>query len=152
MVAQVMNLLQLPAEIQAGLLRPPAPLKIHSFSERSCGCSSRAGMKKPERPAGVSLSRNSRVLPATEPRYGGFGRCSAVLGEGCRLAYLGSLGSQEAIRGPPRAVRSAAPPECAVAIRRSAKMDDRVPGGPISRTLCEPAAAISNAPLRIPAL
>ena len=34
-VTQVMNLLQLPAEIQAGLLRPPAPLVIHSFSERS---------------------------------------------------------------------------------------------------------------------
>jgi hypothetical protein len=25
----------LPAEIQAGLLTPPAPLEIHSFSERS---------------------------------------------------------------------------------------------------------------------
>ena len=42
-VTQVMNLLQLPAEIQADLLRPPAPLDIHSFSERrlrglvSCG-------------------------------------------------------------------------------------------------------------------
>jgi ParB-like chromosome segregation protein Spo0J len=42
-VTQVMNLLQLPTEIQAGLLRPPAPLEIHSFSERrlrvlvSCG-------------------------------------------------------------------------------------------------------------------
>ncbi|MCX6922831.1 MAG: hypothetical protein NT154_06405 [Verrucomicrobia bacterium] len=34
-VTQFMNLLQLPAEIQAGLLRPPAPLEIHSFSERS---------------------------------------------------------------------------------------------------------------------
>jgi hypothetical protein len=34
-VTQVMDLLQLPAEIQAGLLRPPAPLEIHSFSERS---------------------------------------------------------------------------------------------------------------------
>jgi hypothetical protein len=34
-VTQVMNLLQLPAEIQASLLRPPAPLEIHSFSERS---------------------------------------------------------------------------------------------------------------------
>ena len=34
-VTQVMNLLQLPAEIQAGLLKPPAPLEIHSFSERS---------------------------------------------------------------------------------------------------------------------
>ena len=34
-VTQVMNLLQLPAEIQAGLLRPPALLEIHSFSERS---------------------------------------------------------------------------------------------------------------------
>jgi hypothetical protein len=34
-VTQVMNLLQLPAEIQAGLLRPPAPLEIHSFSDRS---------------------------------------------------------------------------------------------------------------------
>jgi hypothetical protein len=34
-VTQVMNLLQLPAEIQAGLLTPPAPLEIHSFSERS---------------------------------------------------------------------------------------------------------------------
>ena len=33
-VTQVMNLLKLPAEIQAGLLRPPAPLEIHSFSER----------------------------------------------------------------------------------------------------------------------
>jgi len=30
-----MNLLQLPAEIQDGLLTPPAPLKIRSFSERS---------------------------------------------------------------------------------------------------------------------
>ena len=34
-VTQVMNLLQLSAEIQAGLLEPPAPLEIHSFSERS---------------------------------------------------------------------------------------------------------------------
>jgi len=34
-VTQVMNLLRLPAEIQADLLRPPAPLEIHSFSERS---------------------------------------------------------------------------------------------------------------------
>jgi len=34
-VTQVMNLLQLPAEIQAGLLTPPAPLEIHCFSERS---------------------------------------------------------------------------------------------------------------------
>jgi hypothetical protein len=34
-VTQVMNLLQLPDEIQAGLLTPPAPLEIHSFSERS---------------------------------------------------------------------------------------------------------------------
>jgi hypothetical protein len=34
-VTQVMNLLQLPAEIQAALLRPPSPLEIHSFSERS---------------------------------------------------------------------------------------------------------------------
>ena len=34
-VTQVMNLLQLPAEIQAGLLKPPALLEIHSFSERS---------------------------------------------------------------------------------------------------------------------
>ena len=42
-VTQVMNLLQLPTEIQAGLLRPPAPLEMQSFSERrlrvlvSCG-------------------------------------------------------------------------------------------------------------------
>ena len=34
-VTQVMNLLQLPAEIRAGLLKPPASLGIHSFSERS---------------------------------------------------------------------------------------------------------------------
>jgi hypothetical protein len=34
-VTQVMNLLELPDEIQAGLLTPPAPLEIHSFSERS---------------------------------------------------------------------------------------------------------------------
>jgi hypothetical protein len=34
-VTQVMNLLQLPGEIQAGLQRPPVPLEIHSFSERS---------------------------------------------------------------------------------------------------------------------
>ena len=34
-VTQVMNLLQLPDEIQAGLLKPPAPLGIHYFSERS---------------------------------------------------------------------------------------------------------------------
>jgi hypothetical protein len=34
-VTRVMNLLQLPAEIQAGLMRRPAPLEIHSFSERS---------------------------------------------------------------------------------------------------------------------
>jgi hypothetical protein len=33
-VTQVMNLLQLPAEIQAGLRSPPAPLDMHSFSER----------------------------------------------------------------------------------------------------------------------
>jgi hypothetical protein len=30
-----MNLLQLTAEIQAGLLTPPAPLEIHAFSERN---------------------------------------------------------------------------------------------------------------------
>jgi len=34
-VTQVMNLLRLPAEILADLLAPPAPLEIHSFSERS---------------------------------------------------------------------------------------------------------------------
>jgi hypothetical protein len=34
-VTQVMNLLELHAEIQSGLLTPPAPLEIHSFSERS---------------------------------------------------------------------------------------------------------------------
>jgi hypothetical protein len=34
-VTQVMNLLHLPAEVQAGLLRPPAPLEIHFFNERS---------------------------------------------------------------------------------------------------------------------
>jgi hypothetical protein len=33
-VTQVMNLLQLPAEIQAGLRSPPAPPDIHPFSER----------------------------------------------------------------------------------------------------------------------
>ena len=33
-VTQVMNLLQLPSEIQADLLSPPAPLEIHAFSER----------------------------------------------------------------------------------------------------------------------
>jgi hypothetical protein len=33
-VSQVMNLLQLPAELQAGLLRPPSPLTIFSFRER----------------------------------------------------------------------------------------------------------------------
>ena len=30
-----MKLLQLPAEIQDGLLSPPVPLEIYSFSERS---------------------------------------------------------------------------------------------------------------------
>ena len=55
-------------------------------------------MKKPKRPAGGSLSRNSGVLPATEPRFGGFGGYSPGLGKGCRLAYLGSLGSQTVIR------------------------------------------------------
>jgi len=30
-VTQIMNLLQLPAEIQADLLKPPAPFEIHSF-------------------------------------------------------------------------------------------------------------------------
>jgi len=34
-VTQVMNLLQLPGEIQTDLLSPPAPLEIHAFSERS---------------------------------------------------------------------------------------------------------------------
>lgn len=34
-VTQVMNLLDLPNEIQAGLLSPPDPLDIHAFSERS---------------------------------------------------------------------------------------------------------------------
>ena len=34
-VTQVMNLLHLPAEVQAGLLKPGAPLEIHFFSERS---------------------------------------------------------------------------------------------------------------------
>ena len=34
-VTRLMNFPQLPAEIQAGLLKPPAPLEIHSFSERS---------------------------------------------------------------------------------------------------------------------
>ena len=33
-VTQAINLLQLPAEIQASLRSPPAPLDIHSFSER----------------------------------------------------------------------------------------------------------------------
>jgi len=34
-VTQVLNLLKLPAEIQACLRTPPAPLEIHCFSERS---------------------------------------------------------------------------------------------------------------------
>lgn len=34
-VTQLMNLLQLPSEIQSCLLNPPRPLGIHSFSERS---------------------------------------------------------------------------------------------------------------------
>ena len=34
-VTQGMNLLDLPNEIQAGLLSPPDPLDIHAFSERS---------------------------------------------------------------------------------------------------------------------
>jgi len=34
-VTQVMNLLRLPSKIQVGLMRPPFPLEIHSFSERS---------------------------------------------------------------------------------------------------------------------
>jgi hypothetical protein len=34
-VTQVMNLLQLPAEIQASPLTPAARLELHSFSERS---------------------------------------------------------------------------------------------------------------------
>jgi hypothetical protein len=34
-VTQIMDLLELPNEIQAGLLNPPTPLEIHSFSERS---------------------------------------------------------------------------------------------------------------------
>jgi hypothetical protein len=34
-VTQVMDLLQLPTEIQASLLKPPAPVEIHSISERS---------------------------------------------------------------------------------------------------------------------
>ena len=34
-VTQVMNLLQLPPEIQADLFTPPAPLEIHAFSEWS---------------------------------------------------------------------------------------------------------------------
>lgn len=42
-VTQILNLLQLPNEVQDGLLHPMAPLEIHSFSERrlrtilSCG-------------------------------------------------------------------------------------------------------------------
>jgi predicted XRE-type DNA-binding protein len=34
-VTQVMNLLHLPAEIQADLLSPPVPLEVHDFSEKS---------------------------------------------------------------------------------------------------------------------
>lgn len=33
-VTQLMNLLELPKQIQKDLQRPPAPLDIHSFSER----------------------------------------------------------------------------------------------------------------------
>lgn len=33
-VTQIMNLLDLPPEIQDNLLKPPTPLTIHSFSER----------------------------------------------------------------------------------------------------------------------
>ena len=33
-VTQLMNLLELPEEIQKDLQTPPAPLEIHSFSER----------------------------------------------------------------------------------------------------------------------
>jgi hypothetical protein len=58
------------------------------------GCSFRAGVKKPKRPVGGSLSMNSGVLLATEPRFGSFWGYSPGLGKGCRLAYLGSLGSQ----------------------------------------------------------
>ncbi len=33
-VTQVMNLLDLPEDIQSGVLNPPAPLTMHAFSER----------------------------------------------------------------------------------------------------------------------
>ena len=70
-VTQVMNLLQLPAEIQAGLIRPPAPLEIHSFSERSlrvlvsCGdgeCPSPAAfyLAQPSYPTRLSKSVSAR--------------------------------------------------------------------------------------------
>jgi len=42
-VTQILDLLQLPNEVQDGLIHPPAPLEIQSFSERrlrsilSCG-------------------------------------------------------------------------------------------------------------------
>lgn len=90
-VTQVMNRLQLPAGIQAGLLRPPAPLKIHSFSESSLRVLVSCGDK------GGSLSRNSGVLPAIERGFGGLGGCSPGYGRRCRLADLGSLGSQMVI-------------------------------------------------------
>jgi hypothetical protein len=67
-VTQVMNLLQLPAEIQAGLLTPPAPLESIPSAKGVCGCWSPEGTKKPKRPAGGNLSRNSRILAAIEPR------------------------------------------------------------------------------------
>jgi len=44
-----MNLLQLPAEIQADLLMPPTPLEIHAFAERSLRALVSCGDEEPQR-------------------------------------------------------------------------------------------------------
>jgi hypothetical protein len=45
-VTQIMDLLKLPEEIRNHLLRPPAPLEIHSFPERQLRLLVRCGEEK----------------------------------------------------------------------------------------------------------
>ena len=78
-VTQIMALLDLPKEIQSGLLNPPPPLKIHNFSERSLRVIVSCGGKKPKYPAGATWFKNAELPPAAEPSQSGllgFSPCS----------------------------------------------------------------------------
>lgn len=96
-VTRVMNLLQLPAEIQASLRSPPALLEIHSFSERSLRVLVSCENEEIQTSHWQQLVRELKDSGGNRTKLWRFLACLPGYGTGCRLAYLGSLGSQTAI-------------------------------------------------------